>query len=159
MANTSKDLLHLEHKHNNPSTSPLALGFSLSLWCRFICIYIYVGLFLFYLYFILCIIFCAESTLLVCKKDSFPQPQIPVPEGKPVTAPVPKSQGTHYPSFSSQFIIRMHYETELLWLIFVHPLKHIFSIFKQHYEFLNNIIYVFSHTFSPTHIFNYVCSL
>ena len=61
-------------------------------------------------------IFCAESTLLVCKKDSFPQPQIPVPDGKPVTAPVPKSQGTHYPSFSSQFIIRMHYETELLYM-------------------------------------------
>ncbi|KAK7839137.1 uncharacterized protein LOC111987547 [Quercus suber] len=58
MGNTSKDLLHLEHKHNNPSTSPLAL----------------------------------ESTLLVCKKDSFPQPQIPIPDAKPLTAPVPKSQ-------------------------------------------------------------------
>lgn len=40
--------------------------------------------------------FCAESTLLVCKNDSFPQPQIPIPDGKSVTAPVPKSQGTHY---------------------------------------------------------------
>ncbi|KAK9993498.1 hypothetical protein SO802_023201 [Lithocarpus litseifolius] len=56
MGNTSKDLLHLEHKHNNPSTSPL------------------------------------ESTLLVCKKDSFPQPQMPIPDAKPVTALVPKSQ-------------------------------------------------------------------
>ncbi|KAL4596397.1 hypothetical protein ACB092_12G161600 [Castanea dentata] len=56
MGSTSKDLLHLEHKHNNPSTSPL------------------------------------ESTLLVCKKDSFPQPQTPIPDGKPVTAPLPKSQ-------------------------------------------------------------------
>lgn len=62
--------------------------------------------------------FCAESTLLVCKNDSFPQPQIPIPDGKPVTAPVPKSQGTHYPSFSSEFIIRMHYETELLFVSF-----------------------------------------
>ena len=94
-------------------------------------------------------IFCAESTLLVCKKDSFPQPQIPVPDGKPVTAPVPKSQGTHYPSFSSQFIIRMHYETELLWLIFVHPLKHIFLIFKQ--LFKQHYIHIFTHFFTDAY--------
>ncbi|XP_062151848.1 uncharacterized protein LOC133860210 isoform X2 [Alnus glutinosa] len=33
-----------------------------------------------------------ESTLLVCKKDSVSQPQKPLPHGKPITAPLPKSE-------------------------------------------------------------------
>ncbi|XP_059447861.1 uncharacterized protein LOC132179210 [Corylus avellana] len=33
-----------------------------------------------------------ESTLLVCEKDSVSQPQKPLPHGKPITAPLPKSE-------------------------------------------------------------------
>ena len=76
MGNTSKDLLHLEHKHNNPSTSPLALGFSLSLWCLFIGIYICWTVFilslLYMMYNILCRVYtsCLQKRLVSSTPDT-----------------------------------------------------------------------------------------
>ena len=41
---------------------------------------------------ILCM-YCAESTLLVFRKDIAPLPQKAIPDGNPITAPLPKSEG------------------------------------------------------------------
>ena len=70
--------------HKNPSTSPLGL-------CVLVFVYEVLG-YKCLLPLILCM-YCAESTLLVCRKDIAPLSQKAIPDGNPITAPVPKSQG------------------------------------------------------------------
>lgn len=43
------------------------------------------------------LVFFPESTLLVCKKTPIPQTRKLLPDGKPITAPPPKSPGTAFP--------------------------------------------------------------
>ena len=47
--------------------------------------------------------YCAESTLLVFRKDIAPLPQKVIPDGNPITAPIPKSQGIR--SFPSNLFL------------------------------------------------------
>ena len=70
--------------HKNPSTSPLAL-------CVLVFVYEVLG-YKCLLPLILCM-YCAESTLLVFRKDIAPLPQKAIPDGNPITAPLPKSEG------------------------------------------------------------------
>ena len=98
------------HKHKQ---RPSAIGAqkSLHLTIRSVCvgpvgfcIWLHVSTVLGYKFLLLLILcmYCAESTLLVCRKDIAPLPQKSIPDGNPITAPVPKSQGN--PIFPIYFI-------------------------------------------------------
>ena len=95
------------HKHKQ---RPSAIGAQKSLHltirsvCFGFCIWLHVSTVLGYKFLLLLSLcmYCAESTLLVCRKDIAPLPQKSIPDGNPITAPVPKSQGN--PIFPIYFI-------------------------------------------------------
>lgn len=91
MADSNKDLLNLENKNSSSSTIGLSLYYTYILVS---CACVLVHVMLTHSQYV----FCAESKLLVCKKNEFHQTQNPKPkppDGMPFTSSVPKSQGTH----------------------------------------------------------------
>lgn len=94
MGHTSNDLLHLEHKASSSSS----LG-SLFLFCHiffFVFSFLFFGCYWWHLYgnYLFLRVYAAESTLLVCKNGSESKLQKPNhPKGKPITTPLPSSQG------------------------------------------------------------------